>query len=112
MNNENLWAVDSNLSSIDFSKDYYTINISDTTGSAYTFSSNPYTFSNPNSGQLVVNGEDADVVINGKSMKTFMEKMEERLAILQPDSAKLEKFEALRKAYENYKLIEKMIGED
>ena len=32
--------------------------------------------------------------------------IEERLAILSPDLVKLEKFAALKQAYENYKLIE------
>ena len=32
--------------------------------------------------------------------------IEERLAILTPDLVKLEKFEALKQAYDNYKLIE------
>ena len=49
-----------------------------------------------------------DITIDGKSLKNFMDKMEERLAILVPDPAKLEKFEALKRAYENYKLIEKL----
>jgi hypothetical protein len=40
-----------------------------------------------------------------------MDKMEERLAILVPDPAKLEKFEALKKAYEHYKLMEKLCQE-
>jgi len=50
-----------------------------------------------------------DISIDGKSLKTFMTKMEERLAILVPDPAKLEKFEALKKAYEHYKLMESLV---
>jgi hypothetical protein len=34
--------------------------------------------------------------------------MEQRLAILVPDPAKLEKFEALKKAYEHYKTMESL----
>jgi hypothetical protein len=52
--------------------------------------------------------DGTDITIDGKSLKNFMDKMEERLAILVPDPAKLEKFEALKRAYENYKLIEKL----
>ena len=52
-----------------------------------------------------------DIKIDGKSLKNFMDKMEERLAILVPDPAKLEKFEALKKAYEHYKLMEKLCQE-
>jgi hypothetical protein len=47
-----------------------------------------------------------DIKIDGKSLKEFMTKMEQRLAILVPDPAKLEKFEALKKAYEHYKTME------
>ncbi len=52
-----------------------------------------------------------DIKIDGRSLKNFMDKMEERLAILVPDPAKLEKFEALKKAYEHYKLMEKLCQE-
>jgi hypothetical protein len=52
-----------------------------------------------------------DISIDGKSLKNFMTKMEERLAILVPDPAKLEQFEALKKAYEHYKLMEQLCQE-
>ena len=52
-----------------------------------------------------------DISIDGKSLKNFMTKMEERLAILVPDPKKLEQFEALKKAYEHYKLMEKLCQE-
>jgi hypothetical protein len=52
-----------------------------------------------------------DIKIDGRSLKNFMDKMEERLAILVPDPSKLEKFEALKKAYEHYKLMEKLCQE-
>ena len=47
-----------------------------------------------------------DMTINGKSLKDFMEKVEQRLAILTPDIEKLEHFQALREAYEHYKTLE------
>jgi hypothetical protein len=52
-----------------------------------------------------------DIKVDGKSLKEFMKKMEERLAILVPDPAKLEKFAALKKAYEHYKLMEQLCQE-
>ena len=52
-----------------------------------------------------------DIKVDGKSLKEFMNKMEERLAILVPDPAKLEQFAALKKAYEHYKLMEKLCQE-
>lgn len=56
--------------------------------------------------------EGGDLKIDGKSLKNFMEKMEERLAILVPDPKKLEKFEALKKAYDHYKIMEKLCQEE
>ena len=52
--------------------------------------------------------EEGDIKIGGRSLKTFMDTMEKRMAILQPDPAKLEKFEALKKAYEHYKHLERL----
>ena len=52
--------------------------------------------------------EDADIKIGNRSLKTFMDTMEKRMAILQPDPKKLEKFEALQKAYEHYKHLERL----
>lgn len=52
--------------------------------------------------------EGGDIKVDGVSLKEFMTKMEQRLAILVPDPKKLEKFEALKKAYEHYKTMEKL----
>lgn len=79
-------------------------------------STNGYTFTNvttaPNTVHINNNGIDmaagADIKIDGKSLKEFMTKMEQRLAILVPDPAKLEKFQALKKAYEHYKTMESL----
>jgi hypothetical protein len=68
--------------------------------------------SSSSSGKLELEGENADVVINGKSLSKFMAKMEDRLAILMPDVEKLEKFAALKKAYDHYKLMEKLCHEE
>jgi hypothetical protein len=53
----------------------------------------------------------SDVLLDGVSVKdaiTTINKIQERLAILVPDPAKLEKFAALKAAYEHYLLLEKM----
>jgi hypothetical protein len=55
---------------------------------------------------------DGDIKWKGRSLGKILETIESRLAILTPDPAKLEKYEALRKAYEHYLLMEKLIGED
>ena len=52
--------------------------------------------------------EGGDIKVDGVSLKEFMTKMEQRLAILVPDPKKLEKFEALKKAYEHYKTMESL----
>jgi hypothetical protein len=56
---------------------------------------------------------DGDVTIKGSNIAKTLKKIEDRLAILQdPDPAKLEKFAALKKAYDNYKMLERLIGDD
>lgn len=56
---------------------------------------------------------DGDIKWKGRSLGKLLEKIEDRLAILQePDPAKLEKHAALKKAYDHYKLMERLIGED
>lgn len=65
-----------------------------------TYSPNP---------DLYVNG---DIKIKGVSLKDTLDTINERLLILQPDPAKLEKYEALRIAYEHYKLMEKLINDE
>lgn len=55
---------------------------------------------------------EGDIKFKGRSLQELFSKLEDRLAILQPDPAKLEKYEALRKAYDHYKLMEKLIGEE
>lgn len=100
---------------------YYTINTGFGTGGVtggstitWPYTSN-YNFTSAGTKQnntLQVNGEGADLLINGKSLKTFMEKVEERLLILQPDPELLEKYEALRNAYEYYKTMEALITKE
>jgi hypothetical protein len=56
---------------------------------------------------------DGDIKWKGRSLGKMLETIEDRLAIIQdPDPEKLKKFAALKKAYDNYKLLEKLIGDD
>jgi hypothetical protein len=58
---------------------------------------------------LQVSGDadfEGDVTIKGVSIAKALEDIQKRLAILVPDPAKLEHFEALKKAYEHYKTLE------
>jgi len=70
---------------------------------------------NPTSG-LSVKGDadfEGDIKWKGRSLGKLMEKIEDRLAILQePDPEKLEKFAALKKAYDHYKTLERLIGDE
>ena len=49
---------------------------------------------------------EGKVKINGQDLAEFMDTISKRLAILVPDPEKLEHFEALKKAYDHYKLME------
>ncbi len=87
-----------------------------TSGQYYTVGTNGNNWNNPSTVNISNTGIDmaagTDIKVDGKSLKEFMTKMEERLAILVPDPAKLEKFQALKKAYEHYKLMEKLCQEE
>jgi hypothetical protein len=63
----------------------------------------------PSKSNLVVTGDaefSGDITIGGMSLKDFMQKIEQRLAILVPDPVKLRHYEALQRAYEEYKILE------
>jgi hypothetical protein len=58
---------------------------------------------------LQVSGDadfNGDIKIRGTSLKNTLEEIQARLAILVPDPEKLEHFEALKKAYQQYKTLE------
>ena len=82
-----------------------------TTGTSGYNITTPY-ITSPSTVSISTDGIDmaagTDIKIDGQSLKEFMKKMEQRLAILVPDPAKLEKFEALKKAYEHYKTMESL----
>lgn len=63
-------------------------------------------------GKLHINGENADLVIGEKSMVTWMQKVEQRLSILEPKPQLLAKYEALQQAYEHYKTLEALLHDD
>ena len=71
--------------------------------------------SSPTQATLDVSG-NADIkgklTVQGKDIGKILEAIEKRLAILTPNPNKLEKFEALKKAYDHYKLLEALCHED
>jgi hypothetical protein len=63
------------------------------------------------SGKMELHGEGADIEINGKSMKAWMEKVEERLNILTPNPELEKEWDELRKLGERYRKLEKKCKE-
>jgi hypothetical protein len=56
---------------------------------------------------------EGDIKVKGHSLVKLLKTIEDRLAIIQdPSPEKLEKFAALKKAYEHYKTLERLIGEE
>ena len=98
------------LDSVDISLANMASTIPVTTQPQYSF-----TAAGTHTADLYVTGNadfEGDVTIKGKSLVKTLEGIEQRLAILTPDPAKLEKYAALREAYEHYKMLEALIGDE
>jgi hypothetical protein len=63
------------------------------------------------SGSIEIKGEDADIKINGKSMKTWMEAVEERLNILTPNPELEKDWDELQELGERYRALERKCKE-
>lgn len=63
------------------------------------------------SATISLKGENADIDLNGKSMKAWMEKVEERLNILTPNPELEKEWDELRKLGERYRKLEKKCKE-
>lgn len=116
-------TIDSIMNSTMSSTLNYSITNSGTSGTSgtgagtfyYTNNTAPWITASPTPNTLDVQGDanfQGDIKFKGRSLEQLFAKIEDRLAILQPDPTKLEKYEALRKAYDHYKLLEKLIHED
>ena len=57
-------------------------------------------------GGIDIQGENADIKMNGKSMKAWMEKVEERLNILTPNPDMEKDWDELRRLGERYRKLE------
>lgn len=73
-----------------------------------TFTINPNLIVKP-SGSISVKGDDADIDINGKSMKAWMEKVEERLNLLCVNPDLESDWEELREIGNQYRALEQRI---
>jgi len=90
-------------------------------GTGYTYTTNttsPFlaTGSNPamvvnQSGSIDIQGQNADIKINGKSMKAWMEAVEERLNILTPNPELEAEWDELQELGERYRALEEKCKE-
>lgn len=76
-------------------------------GTGYTWSG----ATNKTSSSIKLEGSDADIFVQGKSMKAWMDAVEQRLCILEPKPELLEKYQSLKQAYEHYKTLEAILYE-
>ena len=63
---------------------------------------------------LKVSGDadiEGDLKVGGRSIMESLERIEKRLAILVPDPARLEKYQALQQAWEHFKTLEALCVE-
>jgi hypothetical protein len=60
---------------------------------------------------LDITGEDADITLNGKSMRDWMSKVEERLAILEPNPELEAEWTELKELGERYRALEQELQE-
>ena len=63
------------------------------------------------SGKMALKGDGADIDINGKSLKNWMERVEERLNILTPNPELEQDWDELRRLGERYRKLEKKCKE-
>jgi len=90
------------------------INVTSPVWTTTTNNTGGHTFSNQNiqpNNTVHIRGEDADLLINNKSLKTWMEKVEERLNILTPNPEMETEWDQLRKLGERYRKLEKKCKE-
>ena len=65
-----------------------------------------------NSGTLTISGTNPDIILGDKSMAKWMDSVNARLHILEPKKELLEKYDALKQAYEHYKTLEALLHEN
>jgi len=86
------------------------------TGAIYQSSPAPSWSMNLTSGPGVLTNSTvlhaSDVMLDGRSLASFMDKVSQRLCILTPDPEKLKKFQVLKDAYEHYLTLERLLNEE
>lgn len=81
------------------------------TGSSYNWNTTPVHISGNGSGKIECTGKDADIVLNGKSVRATLEAIEERLAILQPNPELEKEWDELKDLGQRYRTLEAEIKE-
>jgi hypothetical protein len=77
-----------------------------------TFTVSPnYSAIQSQSGKMSLRGDKADLDINGKSLKNWMEQVEERLNLLTPNPELEQEWDELRRLGERYRKLEKKCKE-
>jgi hypothetical protein len=93
---------------------FWTTTGTGTTGPVWQIA-NPYTImgagQNVQPGKVLIQGKDADLVIGDKSMRDWMEKVEQRLNILTPNPELEKEWDDLRRLGERYRKLEKKCKE-
>jgi hypothetical protein len=79
------------------------------TGAGSSWTTNPMHVNS--SGKIECTGKDADIVLNGKSVRATLEAIEERLAILQPNPELEKEWEELKDLGQRYRTLEAEIKE-
>ena len=88
----------------------YTTNTTNTASPWIATGTNP-TMVVSQSGSIDIQGQNADIKINGKSMKNWMEQVEERLNILTPNPELEKDWDDLRRLGNRYRALEKKCKE-
>ena len=74
-------------------------------------SNNIYSMSHDIDGKMRITGEDADIEINGISLKQTLHNLQERMAILEPNPALEAEFKELRELRQKYIQLERNLLE-
>lgn len=101
-------------------QDNYTIDLSDNTVDIINLDDITLTGDNSNLWSIDcinINESESDLTISRPGREPIkvadtLEKIMDRLAILEPDLNKMERYPALKEAYDNYKLVEAMLIND
>ena len=87
------------------------INVTSPVWTTTTNNTGGYTFANTQPSNTVhIQGENADLLIDDKSLKTWIEKVENRLNILTPNPELEKEWDELRRLGERYRKLEKKLS--